>query len=171
MNRIAPLAILLSLPLACSNSDSPPPRTIDPESVKDIDVEDVLALLSTPGDRPVVVNFWGSWCPPCVRELPDLAQAAVDHPHVRFVGVGVEKIREREKARAANAKLAGHAGVGYELRLSTAPPEILFRALEQSASFPTTFVVPRNGVKPTVYVGAIEGVRLAEFRELLGSLK
>lgn len=35
--------------------------------------------------RPMVVNLWASWCPPCVREMPMLEEAENDHPDVRFV--------------------------------------------------------------------------------------
>jgi cytochrome c biogenesis protein CcmG, thiol:disulfide interchange protein DsbE len=37
--------------------------------------------------RPAVFNFWATWCGPCKREQPMLAQAARDHPDVSFVGV------------------------------------------------------------------------------------
>jgi cytochrome c biogenesis protein CcmG/thiol:disulfide interchange protein DsbE len=36
--------------------------------------------------KPVVVNFWASWCEPCVRELPVLSNGATGHPGVAFVG-------------------------------------------------------------------------------------
>jgi cytochrome c biogenesis protein CcmG, thiol:disulfide interchange protein DsbE len=37
--------------------------------------------------KPVVVNFFASWCGPCNDEAPDLADFAGSHPEVTFVGV------------------------------------------------------------------------------------
>ncbi|MHC6224834.1 TlpA family protein disulfide reductase [Pseudomonas sp. X10] len=37
--------------------------------------------------RPLVVNIWATWCPPCRREMPVLQQAQHDHPGVTFLFV------------------------------------------------------------------------------------
>ena len=47
-------------------------------------------------DKTVVLNFWGSWCPPCIEEMPllDRFNAQYGEQGVRVVGVVVD----REKA-------------------------------------------------------------------------
>ena len=58
--------------------------------------------------KPVVLNFFGSWCPPCVRELPALeAMAQRYRGRVQFVGVTFNDSREAAK------RLLDSAGVTY----------------------------------------------------------
>jgi cytochrome c biogenesis protein CcmG, thiol:disulfide interchange protein DsbE len=45
--------------------------------------------LATLRGRPVVVNFWATWCEPCVREFPLLRQAAATHRADRLAVIGV----------------------------------------------------------------------------------
>ena len=42
--------------------------------------------------RPLVINFWATWCPPCVKEMPLLDRFAREHPQLAVVGVAVDKM-------------------------------------------------------------------------------
>jgi len=60
-----------------------------PASTRDL-VTSELALRSLRG-RPVVLNFWASWCIPCAHEAPRLVAAAKEHEgRVLFLGVDVK---------------------------------------------------------------------------------
>ncbi|MFZ5934309.1 peroxiredoxin [Pseudomonas putida] len=45
-----------------------------------------VALHSYRG-KPLVINIWATWCPPCRREMPVLQQAQGEYPHVTFIFV------------------------------------------------------------------------------------
>ena len=54
--------------------------------------------LAASDGRPTVINLWATWCAPCRREMPALAQAERAHPEVRFLlinqGEGEAKVRD-----------------------------------------------------------------------------
>lgn len=45
--------------------------------------------------KPMVVNLWATWCPPCVREMPVLHQAQMNHPEVNFVFINQGESAQR----------------------------------------------------------------------------
>lgn len=64
-----------------------------------------VALESFRG-RPVVLNFFGSWCPPCVRELPALeAMSERYRGRVQFVGVTFNDSREAARGLLDRARV------------------------------------------------------------------
>ena len=65
----------------------PPGTPAPPLRLQGLDGSEVdLAALR---GRPVVVNFWATWCEPCVREFPLLRQAAATHRQADLAVVGV----------------------------------------------------------------------------------
>jgi thiol-disulfide isomerase/thioredoxin len=72
-----------------------------PESrvaLPEYDVSQFRALIEELRGTPVVVNFWGSWCPPCRVEAPELAEAAEEFgDRVQFLGVDI--LDNRQAAR------------------------------------------------------------------------
>jgi len=44
--------------------------------------------------KPLVINLFGSWCPPCNAEAPDLATFAAENPDAQLVGIACEDTEE-----------------------------------------------------------------------------
>lgn len=40
--------------------------------------------------KPMVVNFWATWCAPCVKEMPELNAMQQRYPHVQLLGIGID---------------------------------------------------------------------------------
>ncbi len=56
--------------------------------------------------RPVVLNLWASWCPPCRREMPVFEQAQAQYPHIAFVMVNQGESAQQARAFLARERLA-----------------------------------------------------------------
>jgi len=88
--------------------------------------------------EPVVVNFWASWCAPCIAEMPDFERVhQALQGQVRFLGLNTQD------DRASADELVERTGVTYDLALD--PDGELFRAFEVIA-MPTTYFVNREGI-------------------------
>lgn len=45
-------------------------------------------------DKPVLVDFWAAWCPPCRLMNPVIAELALDHPELAFVTIDADANRQ-----------------------------------------------------------------------------
>jgi thiol-disulfide isomerase/thioredoxin len=41
----------------------------------------------------IVIDFWGTWCKPCVENMPKLNQEAALHPDVQFISLAMDKMK------------------------------------------------------------------------------
>lgn len=100
----------------------------------------------------VVVNFWGTWCPPCRAEIPEISAWAEEHPDVRVLGVAVNS-----GSGARLAEQSARLGVTYDVLEATSE---VVRDWKVS-SFPTTFVIGRDGQIKAARTGQLSSGELA----------
>ena len=73
------------------------------------DLKDSMHSLSSYKGKVVLVNFWASWCPPCIHEMPELIRLKkqlVDQPfEILALNVGEKKYRVRKFVKLINFDL------------------------------------------------------------------
>lgn len=104
--------------------------------------------------KPVVLNFWASWCGPCQRELPAIQRAAEHYgDSVVFAGIDQGETLELVQAYAEQHGLTftipldGNGDIGYDYNVK---------------GLPTTFFIDAEGVIQGLWMGEMNSVTLAE---------
>ncbi len=92
-----------------------------------------LVMASLRG-RPLVLNFWGSWCPPCVNEMPELDRLQRQWSEGRVVGLAVDNpgaVREFLAKRPVSYPigLAGFDGASLSRQLGNTQGSLPFTVL------------------------------------------
>jgi cytochrome c biogenesis protein CcmG, thiol:disulfide interchange protein DsbE len=96
---------------------------------------------------PVVLNFWASWCPPCLDELPALVEFAQRHPEAAVVGVNLQDTPEGAR------ELQGEIGFTFP---SIADPDAEIAGKLGLLGMPTTYFLDERHVVRASVVGATD---------------
>ncbi len=123
-----------------------PPSTLDTDKQFSIsnqaklwqiyDMENNQVSFASLNEKPVFLNFWATWCPPCVAELPGIADLYEKyHNDVNFIIVSNES-RAKVRAFARKKNL-----VQLPFFQNTNVPSDF-----SSQSIPTTFIINKDGV-------------------------
>lgn len=111
--------------------------------------------------RPVVLNFWASWCAPCAKEMPAL-EAVYQQVKDRVAFVGVDGNDSRRLA----LKLMDRTGVSYPSGYD--PKDEVYRAY-RLVGRPTTVFIDAGGRIRGVHAGELDEPALrAKLAEFLG---
>lgn len=103
----------------------------------------------------VVVEFWGTWCKPCLEEIPDFNSfySKFKERGVFFVALAVDS-GTADKVQEATKRL----GIQYPIAAPSLKDLDVFGDME---AVPTTWIVDRAGKVQTVFVGASPGKQRA----------
>lgn len=110
------------------------------------DIHGKQHALSDYSGKIVVINFWASWCPPCVAEMPSLQRAADQlKPHkIPVLGIGAGENRDSVMRFLRSTKIS------FPLLLDSQSEVMLAWSVP---SLPTTIVINQEGEMTLLAVG------------------
>jgi thiol-disulfide isomerase/thioredoxin len=141
IRRFVPVLALAFALSACSDATKAP-ASAPLFAVTLTDAEGRTVALERYRGRPLIVNFWARWCPPCREEIPELKriQAVTGEQGLEVLGVGIEEdhpaVLEFAKANAMN----------YPVLLTGSGGNALMKALgNDTLALPYTLAIDREG--------------------------
>jgi peroxiredoxin len=143
------LPCLFLISLSGCYSGSRPPRIGSNAPEFTVQDADRTVKLSDFRGQVVVLNFWATWCPPCVEEMPSLVemQRRMKGKGVTVVGVSVDVDQN-----AYHQFLKDH---NVNL-LTVRDPGQKSNDLYGTFKFPETYIIDRNGVMRRKFIGAVD---------------
>ena len=107
------------------------------------------------GDKVVLVNFWATWCPPCVEEFPDLVKL-----HQTYQAKGLEVVTvSADSPKAVESKikpfLEQHKATFLAFVKDTKDDGVFIEAIDSAwgGEIPVTFIYDRSGERAASFYG------------------
>jgi cytochrome c biogenesis protein CcmG/thiol:disulfide interchange protein DsbE len=153
-----PVAALMACGIAgCDRGDHPEQLgKVAPQFV--VHDADRTVDLSKLRGKVVVLNFWASWCAPCLEELPSLEALQHALPQVTVLAVSTD-----EDTGAYNNFLKQH----HVDLLTVQDAAMTSNALYGTYRYPETYIIDKNGMVRRKYIGPQD----FSSKEIMDSLK
>ena len=98
--------------------------------------------------RPVIVNFWATWCPPCRAEMPAMQRAYMDYADEKVIILAVNSINQ--DSLPAVKQFVDEFDITFPVLLDT---QGIAANTYQISSLPTTFFIGKDGIISEVVIG------------------
>jgi peroxiredoxin len=156
-------AVLLLLPLAlltaCDRGAHPAQTD---KAAPDFNISDgsTRVHLADYRGKVVLLNFWATWCGPCIEELPSLLDLHHNQPNLAIVGVSIDEDPD------AYSQFLTRRHIDF---LTVRDPSESAAKLFHTEQWPETYVIDRQGVIRRKFIGAQDWSN-PEVRAYLNSL-
>jgi thiol-disulfide isomerase/thioredoxin len=148
-------------------SGPPRPGAVDAGPLLEATLPDLSGAPQSIGNwhgRVLVVNFWATWCPPCLEEIPHFVrlQERLGGRGLQFIGIAID---EPEKVRA----FAQRYSINYPIMIGQLDAIELSKAAGNKAGgLPYTLILDRSGEVVSQHYGGLNEEMLAPiFDDLL----
>jgi cytochrome c biogenesis protein CcmG, thiol:disulfide interchange protein DsbE len=163
VQRVQSLLALLLIPLALVSACNRGARPgLTGQVAPDFNVSDGTSTIHLANYRGQVVllNFWASWCVPCVEELPGLLELHRERPDLAILAVSIDTDQD------AYARFIERRHVNF---VTVRDPDQTAAKLYHTEGWPETYIIDRQGVIRRKLVGDPDWSN-PEIREYLKSL-
>jgi peroxiredoxin len=145
VKRFASAAALVCLFLLVSCNSNRPPKIGEKAPDFTITDSDHTVQLSQLHGKPVVLNFWATWCPPCIEEMPSLVQLQ------KKIGdkVTILAVSEDADDKAYKQFIRDHNIDLLTVRDAKNSANVLYGTFK----FPETYVIDKDGVIRRKFIG------------------
>ncbi len=117
------------------------------ETIRPADASDILKLISQQRGKVVLLNFWATWCPPCIEEFPDLVAVEKGYRDRGLVVISVSADFPEKKESKLRPFLEKHNPQFPVYIMRTTDPNDFVRKIdpEWTGTLPSTFFFDREG--------------------------
>lgn len=145
------LVVSVLLTVSCQTQEMAPPPPEKPKPAPAFTLPAIngksVSLASLAG-KPAMINFWATWCAPCIKELPELERI---YGMYKDRGLSVVLVNQQETAAVVKKYIEGH---GYTM---TALLDEKGQTAEKYQVFglPTTFFMDKAGMIRKTHMGEL----------------
>lgn len=96
--------------------------------------------------RTAFINFWGTWCPPCRKEIPDIIEIAAENSNVVVIGIALERPRDLASRKKGVEEYGSNKNLNYiNFVINPSIEQELITAYGGINAVPTTYILTPEG--------------------------
>ncbi len=132
--------------------------------VSAIDTEALKGIITQPRERPLLVNFWATFCDPCRDEFPDLVKIDKDYrpQSLEFVTVSLDDMTDIKTSVPQFLGSMKATMPAYLLNVSDPEPAINFIDKRWQGDLPATYLYNEKGEVIYKHIGRVNTAELRE---------